>query len=259
MYPKRVVYSTWMSLGLALAVALGAFLIGALAEGRIAARGADVAHAQHNLLRLHVVAHSDAPHDQMAKLNVRDAVLRELAGWQEPSSQRELERWIREREDVLIRAAKAALADLGQEHEVRVEVGDFSFPQKSWGELVLPAGQYQAVRIIIGDGAGKNWWCVLFPPLCFVEESGNHETLSRGIAHAHGSLEEPAGAAPIQSVGSHPDSLNEDRDGASQLTQPVEVEWRVRLWESLSQSAAARRVRELVDASLDAIKRISPD
>src|SRR5690606_41826561 len=66
----------------------------------------------------------------------RSAVLRELAGWQEPKSRIELERWIREREGALIRAAKAALADLGLEYEVRVEVGDFPFPQKSWGELV---------------------------------------------------------------------------------------------------------------------------
>ncbi|HLS90338.1 MAG TPA: stage II sporulation protein R [Limnochordia bacterium] len=264
MYPKRVVPSRWISLGLTLAVAFGAFLVGALAEGRIAARGADVAYDQHNLLRLHVVAHSDAPYDQMAKLNVRDAVLRELAGWQEPKSRIELERWIREREGALIRAAKAALADLGLEYEVRVEVGDFPFPQKSWGELVLPAGQYRAVRIIIGDGAGKNWWCVLFPPLCFVEESGNHEALSQGVAHARGSLEEPADTAlikatPTRNGGSYPDGVKQDRDGAAHSTQPVEVEWRVRLWESLSQSAVAGRVKELVDASLYALKRISPD
>lgn len=251
MHPnKRVVHSVWMSLGLALAVALAVFILGALGEEPSAARGVELAHTSDNLLRLHVIAHSDAPRDQNAKLKVRDAVLREMAGWQEPSDPAELEQWVKEREDALIRAAERALIESGQAREVRVEVGSFPFPRKSWGDLVLPAGQYRAVRVVIGDGAGQNWWCVLFPPLCFVEESGEPAAPQRAIAHA-------------QERSDDSDPLFEGIDGSRDVSQeavrePAEVEWRIRLWEDLSESAAAGRVRELVDASLEMIKRLSP-
>jgi stage II sporulation protein R len=57
----------------------------------------------------------------------------------------------------------------GKDYSVRTEYGHFSFPTKSYGSLVLPAGDYEALRVVIGEGQGSNWWCVLFPPLCFVD------------------------------------------------------------------------------------------
>src|SRR5690606_12400204 len=76
--------------------------------------------------------------------------------------------------------------------------GPFAFPQKEWGGMILPAGEYRAIRIVIGDGAGQNWWCVLFPPLCFVEESG--ESVAGSVAHAHEHIDAEAGEAFVAPV-----------------------------------------------------------
>lgn len=158
-------------------LAAGALLVAALvasaalleAESHGVFRSSQWAHSPDNLLRLHVLAHSDAPEDQAAKLAVRDAVLREMASWQLPEDRVQMERWVKERESRLLDAARRALAEREDPHEVRVEVGTFAFAETSWRGGSLPAGQYRAVRVVIGDGAGQNWWCVLFPPLCFAE------------------------------------------------------------------------------------------
>ena len=102
------------------------------------------------------------------------------------------------RQDALISAAKTRLA-IGHERDVRVEIGAFPFPEKRWEGMTFPAGEYRAIRVVIGDGAGQNWWCVLFPPLCFVEESG--EPVAGSIAHAQENegesrFAEEAGAQP---------------------------------------------------------------
>ena len=73
--------------------------------------------------------------------------------------------------NALIELAYKVIHENGYHYSVDLELGVFEFPIKSYGDLVLPAGQYEAVRILIGEAKGSNWWCVLYPPLCFVEES----------------------------------------------------------------------------------------
>ena len=119
------------------------------------------------LVRLHVVAHSDAPADQARKLAVRDAVAAEAAA--RVSEARTAEEAAAALEaalpDLAARAA-AVLRENSWEGPVYTELTETEFPTRTYDGFALPAGRYQALRIVIGDGKGRNWWCVVFPPLC---------------------------------------------------------------------------------------------
>lgn len=122
------------------------------------------------LLRLHVIANGDSVREQAVKLRVRDAVIRTLANDMETvDDAEEAKRLTLMREDEIVAAAQNVLREAGEDDTVKVEVGRFAFPLRMYGDLVVPAGEYEAVRIIIGEGKGQNWWCVLFPPLCMVD------------------------------------------------------------------------------------------
>lgn len=121
------------------------------------------------LIRFHVVGNSDSEVDQALKRAVRDAILvkvsPELAKSQSLEESRLLLEGLRpEMENI----ARSIVRDLGNNEQIRSDYGRFQFPTKSYGSIVLPAGEYEAVRILIGEAEGGNWWCVLFPPLCFV-------------------------------------------------------------------------------------------
>ncbi|MFZ5647218.1 MAG: stage II sporulation protein R [Bacillota bacterium] len=131
------------------------------------------------LIRFHVIANSDSPTDQALKLKVRDEVIRTmspvLAGARDIDEARKL---VDENVDIITRVSAGVLSKYGCCYPVRVERGTYGFPEKTYtikcgdegeiSELTLAAGDYEAVRIVIGVGKGANWWCVLFPPLCFV-------------------------------------------------------------------------------------------
>ena len=114
------------------------------------------------LLRLHVIARSDAPEDQAAKLRVRDAVLAELAPAlseaADPEAAREIAR------TMLPRLAELAGAVSGG--EARAELCREHYPTRDYGDFSLPAGEYLSLRVILGPGKGHNWWCVVYPLLC---------------------------------------------------------------------------------------------
>ncbi len=129
-----------------------------------------VSCGKENLIRLHVLANSDSPADQELKLKVRDAIISYLAPYLEHTTQKAVaEQIVFEHKDKLIQLAEQILAMNGTVYPVDLQIGMFDFPIKSYGNLVLPAGRYEAVRVLIGKAEGKNWWCVLFPPLCFVD------------------------------------------------------------------------------------------
>ncbi|MDR0530492.1 MAG: stage II sporulation protein R [Oscillospiraceae bacterium] len=121
------------------------------------------------VLRLHVIANSDSDLDQRAKLYVRDELLRAGAALFDGSiNAASAEAAIAPRVPELERCAQKALLAFGLNYPVRVEVGEDYFPTRVYEEagVTLPAGRYQAVRVILGGGEGRNWWCVMFPPLC---------------------------------------------------------------------------------------------
>nr|WP_092068185.1 stage II sporulation protein R [Dendrosporobacter quercicolus]NSL46989.1 stage II sporulation protein R [Dendrosporobacter quercicolus DSM 1736]SDL71711.1 stage II sporulation protein R [Dendrosporobacter quercicolus] len=125
---------------------------------------------QSELIRLHVLANSDNPEDQQLKLKVRDAIIADLAPQLEHLTEPEAaRRVVQDNQNRIVDIAKQVLSENGCNYPVDIQFGLFDFPVKSYGNFVLPAGKYEAVRILIGSAEGKNWWCVLFPPLCFID------------------------------------------------------------------------------------------
>lgn len=121
--------------------------------------------------RLHIIANSDSASDQAVKLQVRDAVVEYLTPLlADVETQAEAEVIVTRELPQLESLAAGITGDFG--YGAVGEIGTFSFPAKRYGHIVMPAGDYQALRLVLGEGAGHNWWCVLFPPLCFVDECG---------------------------------------------------------------------------------------
>lgn len=119
------------------------------------------------VLRLHVVANSDSPSDQSLKLAVRDAVLAEAAPVLDGISDPVLaEQALLPHLDALAKTGQTVLAQAGCHDGVTVTLEDQWFPTRVYDSFSLPAGSYRALRVVIGEGEGQNWWCVVFPPLC---------------------------------------------------------------------------------------------
>lgn len=122
------------------------------------------------LIRLHIIANSDSEQDQNIKFKVRDAVIAYLTPLLDkkdsPAAARQV---VAENRDEIVQIANRVLNQNSVLYTATMEMGMFDFPIKSYGTLVLPAGKYEAVRILLGESQGKNWWCVLFPPLCLVD------------------------------------------------------------------------------------------
>ena len=118
-------------------------------------------------LRFHVLANSDSDEDQALKLKVRDAVLDKVQLITEnTSSFEEAKAMVFAELSAIETAAKQCLAENGSTFTVSVNLEQCDFPTKNYGLFALPAGSYEALRVKIGEAAGQNWWCVLFPPLC---------------------------------------------------------------------------------------------
>lgn len=122
------------------------------------------------VIRFHVIANSDSIADQTLKLHVRDAIVKEMKTRYAPVENKAEAVALTEAGLNDIRnIAEQEISRQGYYYPVTVAFGQYPFPRKSYQDLTLPSGNYQAVRVIIGDGKGKNWWCVLFPPLCFLD------------------------------------------------------------------------------------------
>ncbi|MCL6451530.1 MAG: stage II sporulation protein R, partial [Acetobacteraceae bacterium] len=150
------------------AVFLAALVLAGAAQYWVAR--AERAYTSHNLIRLHVVADGDEPQDAALKARVREVVVAALgplfAGVGDASQARAL---IEQNLDELKRLVAQEVRRAGLDYPVRLELGRYPFPARRYGTLALPAGSYEALRVVLGRGAGSNWWCVLFPPLCMLE------------------------------------------------------------------------------------------
>lgn len=128
---------------------------------------ADARALREDIVRLHVVANSDSAEDQAVKLRVRDAVLenlrREMANVQDIGQAKE---YIKGMLPKLTQIANQVLAQAGFDQTATVSLGVEEFPLREYDTFSLPSGLYQSLRIIIGDGQGQNWWCVVYPELC---------------------------------------------------------------------------------------------
>lgn len=122
------------------------------------------------IIRFHVIANSDSNNDQALKLRIRDEVL----GYMSPklkkiSNIEECRKILLDNSDEIIKLARKIIKQSGYNYSVKVALSNENFPIKTYGNITLPPGRYEAYRIIIGEGQGHNWWCVMFPPLCFVD------------------------------------------------------------------------------------------
>ncbi len=120
-----------------------------------------------DVLRMHVIANSDCSADQQLKLMVRDAVLERGAQLFDGTvTADEARRKIEPHKAELEAAAREVIERAGYDYPVSVNVVNEYFATRCYGSLTMPAGRYTAVKVVIGEGAGHNWWCVMFPPLC---------------------------------------------------------------------------------------------
>lgn len=120
-----------------------------------------------NVLRLHVLANSDSAEDQALKLKVRDRILSEAERLlPEDAGLEEAEHILTENLELLARCGAQVVAQEGYDYPVTAEVCETWFPTKEYDGFSMPAGRYRALRVVIGEGEGQNWWCVVFPPLC---------------------------------------------------------------------------------------------
>ena len=122
------------------------------------------------VIRFHVVANSDTVEDQQMKEHIRDVVLAHMSPLLKESESMDQTRDIIKNEMSYIEElAHGVISKWGRDYEVNVLLDKANFPTKQYGDIMLPPGEYEACRIIIGEGKGQNWWCVMFPPLCYVD------------------------------------------------------------------------------------------
>ena len=123
-----------------------------------------------SVFRLHVIANSDSDEDQNLKYKVRDNLLEYMNDiCKNCTTKQEAINLVEKNKDTFKQIALDTIKQNGYTYDVNINIGNFEFPTKQYGDISLPAGFYDALRIEIGEAKGHNWWCVMFPPLCFVD------------------------------------------------------------------------------------------
>ncbi|MFD3259305.1 stage II sporulation protein R [Paenibacillus lentus] len=189
-------------------------------------------------IRLRILANSDRPGDQVIKRQVRDAIVEQMNGWvqhlENPVSLAEAREIIESNLALVEDTVERTLEKSGKSYTYKVELGVVPFPTKMYGGAVYPAGDYEALRVTLGKGEGKNWWCVLFPPLCFVD-AGSGEALAKSRTDVQNAAGKAAGA---ENAADNIDAAGAGaNDGTVQLqvqAQQEETKVRFFLWDLLS-------------------------
>ena len=181
------------------------------------------------ILRLHVIANSNKAGDQALKLKVRDAVIEYMADQKDLKTVDETREYLKENKKRLQRIAEGVIAAQGYDYPAAVELGVRYIPQKTYGDITFPAGNYEALNITIGSGQGENWWCVLFPPLCLLDEgtapiSGDDTDFDPAKAAADGaSSSGGSGQSSVQDSVSAASSVHND---ALTKEQKLKLRWK---------------------------------
>ena len=125
-----------------------------------------------SVFRLHVIANSNSEDDQALKYEVRDNLLKYMNNiCKDCTSKEEAINIVSEHQEEFKEIALKTIKNEGYSYDVKIEIGNFEFPTKQYGDISLPAGFYDALKVEIGKAEGRNWWCVMFPSLCFVDIS----------------------------------------------------------------------------------------
>lgn len=131
---------------------------------------ADVDDIAKKIIRLHIIANSDSEDDQKLKIKVRDEIVSYLKPMMDETNDIESARdIINENMDALDDIALKVISDNNYDYDVDISLTHATFPTKKYGQLTLPPGEYEALKIEIGEGLGHNWWCVMYPSLCFID------------------------------------------------------------------------------------------
>lgn len=148
-----------------------------------------------DVVRLHIIANSDSENDQRVKLLVRDAILENLGTLFEQPQSKDDAKYLAQRElPEIKKIAQSVLKENGIDTKVNAAVCHMYFNTRHYDAFSLPAGYYDAVRVTIGDGAGRNWWCVMYPPLCIPAARKDTPSLkdsdSTGVKQAENEIED---------------------------------------------------------------------
>lgn len=142
------------------------------------------------VFRLHVIANSDSNEDQALKLKVRDSLLKYMNSiCADCSTKEEAISIAIQHENEFQKIAEQTIIDNGYTYPVKINISNFYFPTKNYGDISLPSGMYDALKVEIGKAEGQNWWCVMFPSLCFVDISSGivdeeaKENLEQNLEH----------------------------------------------------------------------------
>lgn len=127
----------------------------------------DCDDVRRSVVRLHILANSDSDDDQKLKLEIRDAILAETADlFESARSKEQAEQGVSKRLKEIEHVAENVIAEQGYDYDAKAELVNMFFETRVYGDTTMPAGRYDAVRVKIGNAKGKNWWCVMFPPMC---------------------------------------------------------------------------------------------
>ncbi len=156
------------------AIVFAMLLTGIIAEKKGMFVEAKMASVQKRMakevFRFHVLANSDSEVDQELKMKVKGEIIAYMKEDLPQSDGVEMTKaWARKHTDEIEAIAAEVIAESGYEYPVRAEVTTCYFPEKTYGDVIFPKGDYEALRIEIGKGKGRNWWCVLYPNLCFID------------------------------------------------------------------------------------------
>lgn len=158
-----------------------------------------------SVFRLHVIANSDKKDDQDIKYKVRDSLLHYMNDIAKNATSKEDAIQIaKDHQSDFQKIAENTIQENGCSYPVKIAIGNFSFPTKNYGDISLPAGSYDALRVEIGEAKGRNWWCVMFPPLCFVDVSSgivpaeSKETIKENLSEEEYSLIADTSSKEIQ-------------------------------------------------------------
>jgi stage II sporulation protein R len=173
-------------------------------------------------IRLRILANSDTVSDQWIKHKIRDAIVDEMQKWVTgPQTVDEARTAIREHLPEIRNLANGLLDKYGYNYRATAELGVVPFPTKMYGDKVYPAGNYEALRVSLGKAEGQNWWCVLFPPLCFVDAVTNEAVAKddkKASPESGQNSATPAAASAAKASGSKADSHGKDESGKASIT-----------------------------------------
>jgi stage II sporulation protein R len=253
-------------------LSLGTILSLYIPKNEVAAKDAVVIPGQ--AIRLRILANSDLDKDQALKRDVRDAVNAKISVWvKDLTSIKEARKVIKSKLPEIQATADAVVKKEGSKQKVNVKFGKVQFPTKLYGQFLYPAGEYEAILITLGKGEGANWWCVLFPPLCFLDFS-NGIAVSKGFDEkkepvaeaaskktnddeAKAGTKEKAKSAvqPESDVQPETDSKSEDQPEAQSKTKSYQKSEVNREEQSVKLASKAVSTEKPKDAAKDVVNR----